>query len=138
MRNKVFATTHLKTRRKHSRRVKFLGKCTSPGCNIVAHTCNPKESKVSKLSAFRGLTCFEIAHTTECSGMFRKIKWQGKEYYRTITTHHVALQTAELYKSGLHRRSKRSYAGRPPRAITLGTTNNDIDSLTCTSDLQPP
>ena len=42
----------------------------------------------------------------------------------------------ELYRNELPRRSRRKDAGRPPKAITLGTSNNEIDSLTCASDLQ--
>ena len=139
VKNKVFSETCVQVKaRKHSRRVKFLGKCTNPGCDIVAHTCNPRESKVSNLSPFQDLTCFEIAHTRNCDGLFRKIKRKGKEYYRTITTHDIAIQMEELYRNEFPRRSKRKDVGRPPKAITLGMPNNEIDSLTCTSDLQSP
>ena len=139
VKNKVISCTPVESKgRKQSRRVKFLAKCTNPGCDVVAHTCNPNESKVSKISSFQGLSCFEIAHTNECQGLFRKIERKGHHYMRTIPTHDVAKSLENLYTSELPRRSVRSRVpGRPPKAINLGRDRqHDIDSLTFDSALQ--
>ena len=88
LRNKLFSCCPVESKhRKQSRRVKFLAKCTNPFCDVVAHTCNPEESKISKLSTFQGLSCFEIAHTNKCNGIFHKIQRKGHHYMRTIPSH---------------------------------------------------
>ena len=81
VRNKVFSCSPVASKgRKQSRRVKFLAKCTNPFCDVVVHTCNPEESTILKLSTFQGLSCFEIAHTNECNGLFYKIQRKGHHY----------------------------------------------------------
>ena len=63
----VFQLTRRKSQnRKIARRTKYLEKCMHENCNIVAHTALPKDSQVSKLHCFGGLTCFEIAHHPKC------------------------------------------------------------------------
>merc|ERR1712127_474138 len=68
--------------RKFSRRVKYLGKCMCVNCDIVAHTCQPLEAKIGQIPGVEGLTCFEIAHTLECKGLFTKIPRNGSFYCR--------------------------------------------------------
>ena len=106
VKNKVFSCNPVEyIRWKYSHRVKFLAKCKNPSCNIVAHTCNPEESKISKLSTSQGISCFEVAHTNECQGIFRKIQRERYHYIQTIPTHDVAKSLESLYAEQLPRRS---------------------------------
>ncbi len=59
---------------KFLQRVKHHGNYMCVNCDILAHTSQPLEAKVGEIPGFEGLTCFEIAHTPECSrGMFTKV-----------------------------------------------------------------
>ena len=66
--------------RHYSRRKQHLAVCSSPNCNIVCHTCCPKESKIRFLPQFATLSCFEIAHHNLCSNLFVEVRRKGKTY----------------------------------------------------------
>ena len=128
VRANVMKFSYNKTKsRKFSRRVKYLGKCMCVNCDIVAHTCQPLEAKIGQIPGFEGLTCFEIAHTLECKGLFNKIPRNDSFYCRTIPSHSIVRQVTDIYEAEQPRRSKRDRTnskkkvGRPP--ITIFTTN---------------
>lgn len=106
---KIFNVENKKGR-KYSRRQKYLATCTHPDCKISAHVCCPDGTKTSLLPMFRGMSCFDIAHSQECQNMFTTISRNGKDYIRTVPSHKVAKDLEELYQQDLPRRSSR---GRP-------------------------
>ena len=126
--------------RKLARRSKYLVKCMHENCNVVAHAALPKDSQVSKLQYFGGLTCFESAHHPKCKDLFTKINRNGKFYCRTIPSHPVVQDTKELYQSELPRRSScertiRSRPGRPPTVIRTNMHSNEFDSITAATGI---
>ena len=120
--------------RKFARRSKFLASCADPNFNVIAHTFCPRGTKMSTLSQFNGLSCFQIAHQPECKSLFVEIERQGKNYVRSITTHQIAINIGNVYKETVPRRSSQ---GRPTAAaaigmvtttatVTVGRTNEDF------------
>ena len=130
VRANVFKLSYNKIRKRtFSRRVKHLGKCMCVDCDIVAHTCQPLEAKVGEIPGFDGLTCFEIAHTPECRGMFTRVPRNGSFYCRTIPSHSIVRRLTDIYEAQQPRRSKRDHTslpkrqvGRPPSTILTSNT----------------
>ena len=83
--------------RKVARRSKYLVKCMHENCDIVAHATCPNEFKLSKITYFSGLTCFDIAHHPKCKDLFTKIQRKGQFYCRTIPSHPVVQDIKEMY-----------------------------------------
>ena len=134
VRANVMKFSYNKTKsRKFSRRVKYLGKCMCVNCDIVAHTCQPLEAKIGQIPGFEGLTCFEIAHTLECKGLFNKIPRNDSFYCRTIPSHSIVRQVTDIYEAEQPRRSKRERTvskkpvGRPPTTILTNTQKTGHD-----------
>ena len=76
-------------------------------CDIVVHTCQPLEAKIGEVPGFEGLTCFEIAHTPECKGLFTNVPRNGSFYCRTIPAHSIVQKVTDIYEAEQPRRSKR-------------------------------
>jgi len=62
------------------------------------------------LPMFKGMPCFDIAHSKECQNLFTTVFRNGKEYIRSIPLHKVVQDLEELYEKYLPRRSS---CGRP-------------------------
>ena len=98
-----------------------LAACSEPDFKVVAHTCNPQESRLSNIDEFFGMTCFDIAHHHRCKGVFTTIARQGKEYLRIRPKHPVCRFIADALET--RRVSNRSTRGRPPS--TLSSSDDD-------------
>ena len=125
--------------RKYSRRKQHLAVCSSPNCNIVCHTCCPKESKIRFLPQFATLSCFEIAHHHLCNNLFVEVRRKGKTYTWSIKNHSVCTMIKDIHKGELPRRSERR-RGRPARNLHSITdvVQNDDDNMTNISMITPP
>lgn len=96
--------------RKYARRKNFLAICADPYCKISAHVCCPEGTKLSTLPQFKGMSCFDIAHSQECQSLFTRIEREGKTYFRSVLIHKVIGDLKQVYSQSLPRRSNR---GRP-------------------------
>ena len=82
-----------------SRQQRHMSICTV--CGITAHSLPVSwNRKIFQMDAFSGMSCFLIAHSTACAGLFlprtgmnnltlRKGKTVKKQYYRIGTSHAV-------------------------------------------------
>ena len=104
--------------RKYARRKNFLAICADPYCKISAHVCCPEGTKLSTLPQFKGMSCFDIAHSQECQSLFTRIERGGKTYFRSKLIHKVIGDLKQVYSQSLPRRSNR---GRP--AVTARRAN---------------
>ena len=95
-----------------SRRKKHLAMCSDPNCNVVCHSCNPEESKIRKIPAFAGLSCFEIARHPDCNNLFVEVCRNGKTHTRSVLKHPVPNMITKTHQKQLPRRSERP-RGRP-------------------------
>lgn len=107
-----------KNARKYARRKNFLAICADPYCKISAHVCCPEGTKLSTLPQFKGMSCFDIAHSQECQSLFTRIERGGKTYFRSKLIHKVIGDLKQVYSQSLPRRSNR---GRP--AVTARRAN---------------
>ena len=126
--------------RHYSRRKQHLAVCSSANCNIVCHTCCPKESKIRFLPQFATLSCFEIAHHNLCNNLFVEVRRKGKTYTRSIKNHSVCTMVKDIYKGELPRRGERNRRGRPARNLPSITdvVRNDDDNMTNISMITTP
>ena len=115
-----------KKARKYSRRLTHLSICADPNCNIVCHSCCPTESRMNRLSIFKGLSCFEIAHHEYCKDVFVEIERKGKKYTRARRKHPIHEEIANLY-SDLKQRED-----QPIRVVRRGRPRSEQDSANAT------
>lgn len=58
-------------RTKNARCQKFLAGCSHKECQVIAHVIPmDHDRKIFKMTAFRGLSCYEIAHSEQCRGLW--------------------------------------------------------------------
>mmetsp|Transcript_19680 Transcript_19680/g.22283 ORF Transcript_19680/g.22283 Transcript_19680/m.22283 type:complete len:198 (-) Transcript_19680:46-639(-) len=137
----------------YSRRKKHLAICSDPNCNVVCHSCNPEESKIRKIPAFRGLSCFEIAHHPDCENLFIEVCRNGKNgntYTRSVLNHPVPKMITKIYEKQLPRRCEtpptnsneaRNQETPPIRKIQRGSsriTSADARSIISNITTTPP
>ena len=86
-----------KKARKYPWRLTNLSICADPNCNIISHSCCPTESRMNRISLFKGFSCFEIAHHEYCKDVFVDIERKGKKYTRARRKHPIHEEIANLY-----------------------------------------
>ena len=104
---------------KISRSGRSLATCSHPGCQVRAHCHHVDHNrKIFSHPSLRGMTCFEIAHSSCCKGL-----WNGKggfrrrglrqHTYSVSTSHPVYNYLAEEYgvPTKRTRRSNKRKAG---------------------------
>ncbi len=120
-----------KNARSFSRRKKHLAVCAHEGCNLVAHTACPNESKLHMLPQFAGLSCFEIAHHRDCKDLYYDCVRGGQVYTRSLAKHPLLDSIKNLYADDAPRRSVRTSRGRPRKELERIAT-------TCIASDPPP
>ena len=116
--------------RKLARRKQHLSFCSEEGCDIIAHSCCPNDTKLCFLPQFTGKTCFEIAHSPEVANMFTTITRDGKSYQRTIPTHPICKQLKEVYEElakPIRGRPKKAKIGKELSDISLSNTDTESE-----------
>ena len=99
--------------RKLARRKQHLSFCSEEGCNIIAYSCCPNDTKLCFLPQFTGMIC-EIAHPPEVENMFATITQDGKSYQRTVPLHPICKHLKQVYEE-----AAKPIRGRP-RKVKIG------------------
>ena len=80
VRNKMFALIKSKVKQKLIRGQAYLIYCASKNCKMTAYTFAPDKTNLGMMPRFLGMSCLEIAHTSEANNLFTCISRKGKEY----------------------------------------------------------
>jgi Transposase IS4 len=101
-----------------------LSTCTK--CRITAHPTIPaKVRHIHSIEPFRGLTCFQIAHTKEGYEVWKRNNNKTGRTYNPQMTHPICNQVRELH--GL----QPSQARKRKRTASVDTDNDDDDENDC-------
>ena len=93
----------------------------------------PQLKRMVKCLAFKGMTCFQIAHHPICKGLFTVIKRKGKSFCRTILPHSIVQEVNNLHLLDLPSRSTQEKSvcgkvGRPPTTIAVTDLEEEVVS----------
>ena len=66
-----------------------LALCSCADCLISAHTVPQEGTKISALPYFKGMSCFQIAHSIEATDLFTVIERKGYKYLRAKPRHFI-------------------------------------------------
>ena len=90
---KVTGTTTT-TNKSYSRWKRFLAMCNHPDYHIVAHLQCPAELSMRKIIPEMGemKSCFEIAHSGVCHGLFYSVAREHQAKYLKPRKHHPVLK----------------------------------------------
>eukprot|EP00957_Ditylum_brightwellii_P012043 909730-Ditylum_brightwellii.AAC.1 len=59
--------------RNYARRTKHLTSFSNPDCKITAHVVYSPQLMLKYFPAFMNMSCFEIAHSSRCDGLFFEV-----------------------------------------------------------------
>ena len=99
MKNKVFCLAKKKRgRRMFAKRRGHLAICSYPDCLISAHTTSQEGTKIGAIPCFKGMSCFQIAHSMEANDLFTVIERKNYKYLRAKPKHFICDDLKEQYE----------------------------------------
>jgi hypothetical protein len=99
VKNKVFCLAKKKRgRRMFAKRRGHLAICSYPDCLISAHTTSQEGTKIGAIPCFKGMSCFQIAHSMEANDLFTVIERKNYKYLRAKPKYFICDDLKEQYE----------------------------------------
>ena len=145
VKNKVICLAKKKRgRRMFAKRRGHLALCSCLECLISAHTTPQEGTKIGALPYFKGMSCFQIAHSIEAKDLFTVIERKDYKYLRAKPTHFICEDLKEQYDmeptllqtSASSAGQKRGRPSKPNKQhnADLSSVSSSDDSQSTTTD----
>ena len=110
-----------------------ISSCTHDGCSVKAHSMKMmNEREIFQMECFKGMTCFEIAHSDAGKSLWKSGDKQGKKYTRCQASRQVVTQQLRYTirpSHPLYRALLREYRLPPSRCRKNGGDEEQFDDL---------
>ena len=99
VKNRVISLAKKKRgRRMFAKRIGHLAICSCDNCLISAHTTPQEGTKVGSIPYFKGMSCFQIAHSMQAKDLFTVIERNNYKYLRAKPRHFICDDLQEQYE----------------------------------------
>ena len=110
-----------------------LALCNCPHCLITAHATPQEGTKISSIPYFKGMSCFQIAHSIEAQDLFTIIERKGYKHLRAKPKHFIWDDLKEQYEKDQPRQLQLQEPASPRRRGRPAKTHDEANELSSVS-----